>query len=1650
MATAKNSSKNLGTAERIVLEHSSEAPGGSTRTFFKIAWSKRLEDGYQTYTWEQWNHDTKARFNKILKDWDTSTGKEESCSDLLILPDAIEVDHQYLLHFDDCVFLPCVVLDKQDVSPKNDFKFVKLKFLWEVLEMPWLDAPGAFRRRFRDGAWYCGFGLTPASNDMKGAVGWTRKVGGSLDRPEYNYYEGVTKTGSDDEGSSSFEDDSEEGSDSDSEEGDSMDVDEREEDDGSVYDSPPSDLRDSSSDAEEDEDSSEEEEESGSSYESGSELEINVDESFGIERLKVSEKPVKRKKGELEFPINSMGQEYRMFSKHLGVYDPVMLKKNKDNGKKKSALDWKEVLEDYEKKMAKLAAYIEEPQVPQNFHPHWPRVWHPKPPAVVDAASKKRQRDSPIKKNSMKLRKTASDMAAVSSKVTPWSAAKSPKKIGGLVKKKKRENPNAKPVFVKGAIAAQIKACNKIRDDLKCRTQFTAMEFCAGGGGLATGLKNAGWRTMLLLDFVAECSQSLQGNFPGTPVLLGDLKDCLPKKSAFESLDLLCAGLPCQSFSLLGKRDKFENEQKGLSLWKAFIRIARGLQPKLVVVENVAPCMHDINKDCPEICSWLDEAGYNVTAKVLNSNHLGVPQDRKRMILVCTNKKLPKSDDFRFDQYVKFDPTKPAFKEVFEGSPKAPCMSLGHKYQDMIVPLIPPGGNFSSIKSDIQVKLKKMLGINMRPKDLRRPDPNKPCPTITTAGGAMSGWGCILHPTEDRPLNLIEAARVQTFPDDHYFGGEMDKQVMQIGNAVPCKMGERLGWAFANFLLDNAANEPKHFEKIPEEEHEWLDEHMDLRRIQGDRGTAFADKQYPGCYWHPYETNPKDGPVPKTLFYESDFVVLDYFDGSEVIQLDGVVERDLDLRLCVSYHDPVVKRVCLHTIQDAYSWKKGSKKKPEKRGVCRVSLADRDTSLRLVDVEADHRRGVTMVKVSRRVCGRVTVFRMPMSYANKNDKNPALAEAITKFRKKHKIKDELKHMTKFKLICPYIKQIRGHRYQKGTRVEVFRTKANGKFDNHPVEGRIKAAGFDKLWSGYKGEPKEYRDVEFVDAREAVAPKFHHLIRGNNKILRMYIAKTGKMWISQGIYMKIQPLQEKDDKTKWIIDNRTKAMNACKMLVCWGEVNGKEFCSWTTRGAIYDHHVTQGLAHGMVRCVTDRSLVNVRLIDIDKHSLKPGTTYLFLHRTCKLEPGLVLQRGRKYVEVAWKDGVTEIVPRKYCVIKSMNSSEQKEMKLDIPRKSVKFQCSQTVMPIEYNVRIDPRGSSTNLKPKPIVRDSEPRKNELTKKLTELIAVPARRACLHCFGEPFHIEKAQFAEYCIPKGDWPANIEETLWKDLRETLEKGRKVKKARKNTTVRQYFEPGLELPLWKRDDYPTFLGNHGNWYIGQRFDTRNHAYAAGVQRQTMRGISTFDHEDGEPFTDAICFGNGYADDTHDLDLCNAFYRKLTYTGEGRESAGDQEFKSRGNWGLKKAMEMNVPIRLLIKTANNPERNGDGEHYMYGGLFNVQKCWLEKSAKTSQKVTKFEVVPYKYDNKSVEKDHKKSLKYMINRFEKNLKLIKTPEDLRYWAGMFIVQLQGQIYRKYPQAVQDTIESIREALDKSFEKHTKKAKSKSKTKRKEVSE
>jgi len=185
---------------------------------------------------------------------------------------------------------------------------------------------------------------------------------------------------------------------------------------------------------------------------------------------------------------------------------------------------------------------------------------------------------------------------------------------------------------------------------------------------------------------------------------------------------------------------------------------------------------------------------------------------------------------------------------------------------------------------------------------------------------------------------------------------------------------------------------------------------------------------------------------------------------------------------------------------------------------------------------------------------------------------------------------------------------------------------------------------------------------------------------------------------------------------------------------------------------------------------------------------------------------------------------------------------------------------------------------------------------------------------------------------------------------------------------------------------------------------------------------------GLTLCDAVVFGNGYADDTHDLDIeggSRLFKRGdgYWYTGEGREHAGAQTWTSPGNMGLKNSHLLGLPARMLVKKFNNPTRKTDGDHYVYNGLYYITKCELGTSESTNQSVARYRFGrPYDFKNKKLERKHFEILVYHAKRLKKWVGMIQTTEDLQRVSTAFVEYLQGQLYRRYGNHLDDAVLDI----------------------------
>lgn len=166
--------------------------------------------------------------------------------------------------------------------------------------------------------------------------------------------------------------------------------------------------------------------------------------------------------------------------------------------------------------------------------------------------------------------------------------------------------------------------------------------FC-GAGGMTAGFKAAGIRSVLSNDIEESACVTLKINNPEIPVLCGDItkketKDLIVKAAIEEGADLICGGPPCQGFSMAGFRAEDDPRNQ---LFRDFVDIVKGVNPKVIVFENVEGLLSfQGGKTYREVHTLFSELGYNTTGHTLMSNEYAVPQKRKRVILICTRNDL--------------------------------------------------------------------------------------------------------------------------------------------------------------------------------------------------------------------------------------------------------------------------------------------------------------------------------------------------------------------------------------------------------------------------------------------------------------------------------------------------------------------------------------------------------------------------------------------------------------------------------------------------------------------------------------------------------------------------------------------------------------------------------------------------------------------------------------------------------------------------------------------------------------------------------------------------------------------------------------------------------------------------------------------------
>ena len=175
--------------------------------------------------------------------------------------------------------------------------------------------------------------------------------------------------------------------------------------------------------------------------------------------------------------------------------------------------------------------------------------------------------------------------------------------------------------------------------------KYKLVSLFSGIGGLDLGFEFAGCETIWANDFDKFAVETYKANI-NSHIVYGDIRLV---KQQIPPHDILIGGFPCQPFSTLGKLQGFDDERNRGTLFFEIMDILKTHDTKVVVLENVKNLLnHDKGKTFSRIQKELNDAGYDVNAKILNSQDYGIPQRRNRIFIVAFNRKYFKSSVFSY------------------------------------------------------------------------------------------------------------------------------------------------------------------------------------------------------------------------------------------------------------------------------------------------------------------------------------------------------------------------------------------------------------------------------------------------------------------------------------------------------------------------------------------------------------------------------------------------------------------------------------------------------------------------------------------------------------------------------------------------------------------------------------------------------------------------------------------------------------------------------------------------------------------------------------------------------------------------------------------------------------------------------------------
>lgn len=346
------------------------------------------------------------------------------------------------------------------------------------------------------------------------------------------------------------------------------------------------------------------------------------------------------------------------------------------------------------------------------------------------------------------------------------------------------------------------------------KQKLSAIDFFCGAGGMTSGFQQAGIDVLAGIDNDPNCKETYEYNNKPSKFIEADVKKLtvkeLVEKTGISRNDdnLIFIGCsPCQYWSKIKTIKTKSKESK--NLLEDFQRFVEHFKPGHLVIENVPGILRRVDESpLKTFLDFLDKEKYHYTYKVINASHFGVPQTRRRFLLIASRVtecvSLPiadtKKNPFTVREFIgnqnEFKVIPAGHKDTTDFLHTACQLSDNNKER---LKLTPHDGGTRKAWSSTKLQIPAYEGKDNCFQDIYgRMFWDKPAPTITTKFYSITN-GRFAHPEQDRAISLREGATLQTFDMKYkFFSSSIAGVARLIGNAVPPALSKRIAEAIIN------------------------------------------------------------------------------------------------------------------------------------------------------------------------------------------------------------------------------------------------------------------------------------------------------------------------------------------------------------------------------------------------------------------------------------------------------------------------------------------------------------------------------------------------------------------------------------------------------------------------------------------------------------------------------------------------------------------------------------------------------------------------------------------------------------------------------------------------------------------------------------